>query len=83
MNCFSSPIKKALITRQLWGGVPRMLFLINVIINIFIIMVFKFWYIVILGVLCHLIFRFFTDKDVDFLDVFIRYLKTKNYYYPS
>lgn len=83
MDGFSAPVKKALTARQYWGGVPRGLFLINVVSNILILIVLKTWIIVIFGLLIHFICRFFADKDPDFFDIFLRYLIRKPYYYEE
>ena len=69
-----APLFRALYVRQTWGGVPRRLFLINVVI------ILGTWFIGAIGIALHFLFRYFTSQDADFFDVFTHYLRSKNYY---
>lgn len=83
MNGFSAPIKQALTARQYWGGVPRNMFLVNVVGNVLILLVLKTWIVLVFGLLVHVLCRFFADRDPDFFDIFTRYLLRKKYYWPE
>lgn len=75
-----APLFRALYIRQTWGGVPRNLFLINVLVCVFSVIILGTWFIGAIGILLHFLFRFFTAKDPDFFDVFLNYLKNKDLY---
>lgn len=75
-----SPLFRALYIRQTWGGVPRNLFLINVLACVFGVVILGTWLIGGLGIVLHFLFRYFTSNDADFFNVFTQYIRSKDYY---
>ena len=75
-----APLFRALYVRQTWGGVPRNLFLINVLTCVFAVIILGTWFIGVVGIALHFLFRYFTSQDADFFDVFTHYLRSKNNY---
>ena len=55
-----APLFRALYVRQTWGGVPRRLFLINVFICVFAVIILGTWFIGVIGIALHFLFRYFT-----------------------
>ncbi len=75
-----SPLFRALYIRQTWGGVPRTLFLINVLVCIFSVVILGTWIVGAVGLAVHFIFRYLTSQDADFFTVFLNFLQSKDYY---
>ena len=75
-----APLFGALFVRQTWGGVPRNLFLINVLTCVFAVFILETWFIGVVGIALHFLIRYFTSQDADLFDVFTHYLRSKNYY---
>lgn len=80
MDGYTAPLKRALTEKLTWGGVPRNLFLLNVLVCVFAVVILKTWTILLLGFICHFFLKFFTQKDPEFFGIFIQYLRTKDYY---
>lgn len=77
------PIHKSLTKRLTWGGVPRLLFMINILIGGMLIIAFKSVKIALPLVGLHFLFRYFAQKDPDFFDIFLQYLKTKTFFWSE
>ena len=53
-----APLFRALYVRQTWGGVPRNLFLINVLTCVFAVIILGTWFIGVVGIALHFLFRY-------------------------
>ncbi len=64
-----------------WDGVPRELFLLNLLVSILMIMIFHFWYFLLLSGALHLLFVYLGKQEPLFYEIFFRYNRTKKYYW--
>lgn len=64
-----------------WAGVPRELFLLNLLVSILMIMIFHFWYFLLLSGTLHLLFVYLGKQEPLFYEIFFRYNRTKKYYW--
>lgn len=78
---FELPIHRSLTEHILIMGVPRYLFYGNVFLGILLIFILGIWQIIFLNFCIHFTVVFLTKKDPQFLGVFFRYCKKKDYYH--
>lgn len=64
-----------------WAGVPRDLFLFNLLLAMLMIMIFRFWYFLAFSLVFHVILVYLGKREPYFYEIFWRYNRTKKYYW--
>ena len=79
---YAVPLHRSLTQPIFWGGVPRNLLLLEVLVGIIGGIFFKTILVPVLCIAAHYLFRFLGQHDPDFLGVFWRSKDYRPYYYP-
>ena len=74
------PVHRSLVKPLYWMGVPRSVLIIELLLIILGGVLFKTFLVVFVVVGLHFIFRYFGQKDSQFMDIFFRYLRHNRYY---
>ena len=74
------PVHRSLVKPLYWMGVPRSVLVIELLAAILGGVIFKTFLVVVVIVGMHFVFRYFGQKDSQFMDVFFRYLHHNRYY---
>lgn len=74
------PVHRSLVKPVFWGGVPRLVLISEILVAILAFAILKTFTIVILMAIVHMIFRYFSQNDPVFADVFFRSIKHDGYY---
>lgn len=78
---FEIPLNRALTEKMLWCGVPRELFLLNILSAVFIVAILHFFSWIPVAIIGHFVFFILAKDDPFVFDIFIRYQSTKKYYW--
>jgi len=78
---FKVPVRRALTEVVFWGGVPREALVFNVLFTVLVVAIFHFWYVIPLSIAAHFLFIFLGKNDPMFFHVFMRYQRTREYYW--
>lgn len=78
---YAIPIHRSLIRPILWMGVPRTIFIGNLLFILLGSILLKTWTVLFVGIASHFLFKYLTSKDHQFFDIFLRAKKHKLYYY--
>lgn len=78
---FEVPIHRSLTEPILMMGAPRSLVYGNIFLGVLLVFILGMWQVIFLNFLIHFIAVLLTKKDPQFLGVFIRYCKKKDYYH--
>lgn len=79
---YEIPIHRSLTTPMFWGGVPRNLLILEVIVGVFGGLLLKTFIVPILAVAAHFLFRYLGQQDPQFHEVFWRAKDYKSFYSP-
>ena len=74
------PVHRSLVKPVFWGGVPRIVLISEILVAVLGFSILKTFTIVVLVAIAHFIFRYFSQTDPDFADVFFRSAKHDMYY---
>lgn len=78
---FYAPVYSAITSPILIGGVPREFAILNLTFSMNLTMGLQSWLGVPIGIVVHLVARFFAKRDPYFLHVFRRHMRWKDYYH--
>ena len=78
---YEIPIHRSLVQPLFWMGVPRNLFISNILIAILGGLFLKTWTVIFAAIAAHFVFKYFGEKDPQFHLVFWRSRSHKSYYY--
>lgn len=79
---YEAPLHRSLTKPLYWGGVPRNILLLEVVVGVLGGIILKTFVIPVLAVGVHFIFKYLGTQDPYFLDVFWRGKDYENYYEP-
>lgn len=74
------PVHRSLTKPVYWMGVPRGLFIIELMIAVLGGLIFKTFLVIVFALIAHVIFKFLGDKDPLFHEVFMRSLRHDLFY---
>ena len=80
---YEIPIHRSLVEARLWMGVPRKMFIVEILSAIAGGVFMKTWTVLFVAVGIHYLNRHLTQKDSRFLEVFVRSLQHKKFYYKG
>ena len=78
---YEIPIHRSLVAPLYWMGIPRNLFIGEIVFAVLGGLIFKTFTVIIIAAIAHYIFRFLGQQDAQFHEVFWHSRQHKNFYY--